>query len=143
MQIRNITNRSDVKRFIKDNRSKLGEIVRFGIVGVLATAIQYGVYRILIHWLNYNIANTIGYIVSFVFNFFASTHYTFKVQATAKRGAGFALSHIVNWLLQTVVLNLMVLISISQQWAPLPMFCICVPINFLLVRYFLKDKKQG
>ena len=36
-------------------------------------------------------ANTIAYIVSFIFNFIASTRYTFKVKANAKRGAGFTL----------------------------------------------------
>ncbi len=39
-------------------------------------------------------ANTIAYIVSFIFNFIASTRYTFKVKANAKRGAGFTLSHV-------------------------------------------------
>ncbi len=47
-------------------------------------------------------ANTIAYIVSFIFNFIASTRYTFKVKANAKRGAGFTLSHIVNYSMQTL-----------------------------------------
>ena len=83
---------------------------------------------------------TIGYIISFAFNFLASTRYTFRVKANARRGAGFALSHGVNWLLQMLTLNLFLWLGVSKQWAPIPMFCICVPVNFLLVRFFLKRK---
>ena len=83
---------------------------------------------------------TVGYAVSFIFNFFASTRYTFRVKANAKHGAGFALSHAVNWLLQIITLNFFLWLGLSKQMAPIPMFCVCVPINFLLVRFFLKRK---
>ncbi len=135
MPMKHITNRLDDHR-----REQLGEVFRFGVVGVLATLIQYGVYWVLIHWLNPTLSMTIGYLVSFLFNFLASTHYTFRVKANARRGAGFALSHAVNWFLQIVTLNLFLWLGMSKQWAPIPMFCICVPVNFLLVRFFLKRK---
>ena len=126
-----------------------GEIIRFGIVGILATLLQYGIYWIQIQFIGDDLpkdkvhfytsaAMTVGYLISFVFNFFASTHFTFHVKANAKRGAGFVFSHVVNYLLQMVTLNLFLWLGVSKQLAPIPMFCICVPINFLLVRFFLK-----
>ena len=135
MQMKDITSRLD-----DSQREKLGEVLRFGVVGVLATLIQYAVYWVLIHWLNPSLSMPIGYIISFAFNFLASTRYTFRVKANARRGAGFALSHGVNWLLQMLTLNLFLWLGVSKQWAPIPMFCICVPVNFLLVRFFLKRK---
>ncbi len=135
MQMKDITSRLD-----DSQREKLGEVLRFGVVGMLATLIQYAVYWVLIHWLNPSLSMTIGYIISFAFNFLASTRYTFRVKANARRGAGFALSHGVNWLLQMLTLNLFLWLGVSKQWAPIPMFCICVPVNFLLVRFFLKRK---
>ena len=135
MQMKDITSRLD-----DSQREKLGEVLRFGVVGVLATLIQYAVYWVLIPWLNPSLSMTIGYIISFAFNFLASTRYTFRVKANARRGAGFALSHGVNWLLQMLTLNLFLWLGVSKQWAPIPMFCICVPVNFLLVRFFLKRK---
>lgn len=119
-------------------RQRLGEIVRFGIVGATATVIQYGVYLLLLRWLAPGVANTIGYALSFAFNFVASTRYTFRVEASAKHGAGFALSHAVNYVLQMVMLNLAIWIGVPDKWAPVPMFCVCVPVNFVLVRFFLK-----
>lgn len=133
MQMKDITDRFDERQ-----RQKFGEMVRFAIVGVLATALQYAVYWLLLPWFSPSLSLTVGYVISFVFNFFASTRYTFRVQPNARRGAGFALSHVVNWLLQVVTLNFFLWLGVSKQWAPLPMFCVCVPVNFVLVRFFLK-----
>ena len=144
MNIRNKINNMDDAR-----REKLGEVIRFGIVGGLATVLQYVIYLAMMPVLNHFIpqmgdhslattANTIAYIVSFIFNFIASTRYTFKVKANAKRGAGFTLSHVVNYTMQTVCLNLFVGLGLAKQWAMIPTLCICIPVNFLLVRFFLK-----
>ena len=137
-------------------KERLGEIIRFGIVGVLAVAIQYGVYLLLL-WLFDDspstlpfregagfplLANCFAYVVSFLFNYVASTRYTFHVRSTARRGAGFTLAHLVNFLLQTLLLALFLRLGLSKPVAMLPVFAICVPINFLLVRYFLKKGEK-
>lgn len=143
----------DIKQKIQDmdeaQRDKLGELVRFGIVGCIAVVLQYAAYLIVMPLLAHlfpemgdhslaTVANTVAYIISFIFNFIASTRYTFKVKANAKRGAGFTLSHIVNYLMQTAFLNLFVGLGLARQWAMIPTLCICVPTNFILVRFFLK-----
>ena len=144
MPMKDIINHLGDKR-----RQQLGEVVRFGIVGVTSTLLQYFIYwlllRLAIHWdveagthTLSTVAMTIGYVVSFIYNFIASTRFTFRVKANARRGAGFLFSHVVNYSLQMLTLNLFLLLGISKQWAPIPMFCVCVPINFLLVRFFLK-----
>ena len=112
-------------------RQKLGEVVRFAIVGGIATILQYVIYLAAMPLL----ANL---ILSFIFNFIASTRYTFKVKANAKRGAGFTFSHIVNYSMQTLFLNLFVGLGLAKQMAMIPTLCICIPVNFLLVRFFLK-----
>lgn len=128
------------ERFLPKRKEQFAEVLRFGIVGVAATLLQYAIYWVLICWLNPSVAMTIGYAISFVFNFIASTRFTFRVKASAKRGAGFAFSHVVNYLLQMLTLNLFIWLGVAKQWAPIPMFCICVPVNFVLVRFFLKKQ---
>lgn len=125
-------------RFSDKQRARLGEIVRFGIVGATATVLQYLIYIVAAQWLHPTVANTLGYAISFVYNYIASTRFTFRVKSSARRGAGFALSHVVNYLLQTLCLSLFLWMGVSEALAPLPMFAVCVPVNFLLVRYFLK-----
>lgn len=130
-------------------RQKFGEVVRFGIVGGIATLLQYAIYLAMMPLLSYldptigdhpqaTVANTVAYLISFIFNFIASTKFTFRVKANAKRGMGFTLSHIVNYTLQTIFLNLFVGMGLLKQIAMIPTLCICIPINFLLVRFFLK-----
>lgn len=143
----------NIKRLIDNlpdkRRTQLGEIARFGIVGLTATLLQYAIYWLLIQLVSddltatrqhvwSSVAMTVGYVVSFVFNFFASTRFTFRVKANAKKGAGFLVSHVVNYLLQMLTLNLFLWLGVPKTLAPIPMFCVCVPVNFLLVRFFLK-----
>ncbi len=116
----------------------LGEIVRFGVVGMVATGIQYGIYWLLLGYLSATVANTVGYLVSFACNFIMTTRFTFRVSPDRTKAAGFALSHVVNWLLQSVCLNAFLWLGVPREWAPLPMFAVCVPVNFLLVRFFVK-----
>lgn len=126
---------------VKDgNRKKafIGEALRFAVVGVAATLIQVGIYNLLVGRMNYALSNTVAYAVSFLFNYVASTRFTFKVRSTARRGAGFAFSHVVNYLLQTVLLAFFIHLGMNERLAQLPMFAVCVPVNFLLVRFFMK-----
>lgn len=124
------------------SNKQYGEIIRFGIVGLTATAIQYGIYYFCLPFANGTIANTFGYIISFIYNYILTTLFTFRVKPDKKKAGGFVLSHIINWLLQTVFLNIFLALGIAKNIAPLPMFAVCVPINFLLVRHFVKDHKN-
>ena len=112
-----------ISRLDPNRRQQLGEVLRFALVGGIATLIQYGVYLLMLYAVSPTLANTIGYAVSFLFNFLASTRYTFKVKTNARHGAGF---------------HLFIAVGFSEKLAPIPMFCVCVPVNFLLVRFFLK-----
>ena len=131
-----------IGRLDDSRRQKLGEVLRFGIVGVAATMLQYIIYWVLICVLAPTVGMTIGYAINFGCNFLASTCYTFRVKASASRGAGFAFSHAVHYILQMATLNLFLWLGVSKQWAPVPMFCVCVPVNFVLVRFFLKKKTK-
>ena len=129
------------------NKEKIYEILRFGIVGIIATAIHYGIYYILIKCFELNcdiwtsMAYSIGYIVSFVINYFLSAKFTFKENATIKNGIGFVLSHAVNYVLHVSILNLLLKIGIPDVYAPVPVYMIVVPINFVLVRFVFKKIK--
>ena len=101
------------------------EFFRFVIVGVIATAIHYGVYLLLNQVIPANPAYAAGYIISFLCNFFLSSRFTFRKKA----------SHLVNFLLHMLLLTLFLHLGIRESLAPIPVYCICVPVNFLLVRF--------
>lgn len=120
------------------NKQTLGELVRFGIVGVTATMIHYGVYWLLMHWLYVTIAYSIGYVVSFICNFMLTSFFTFRKRATLKKGLGFGVAHGVNYLLHVLFLHFFLWLGVSKSMAPIPVFVIVIPINFLLVRFVFK-----
>lgn len=114
------------------------QLLRFAIVGVIATAVHYGVYLLLLNVFSENIAYSIGYVVAFVCNFILTCIFTFRKKATTQRGIGFGLAHLINYGLHVALLNLFLWIGLSNKLAPIPVFCIAVPVNFLLVRYVFK-----
>lgn len=122
------------------NANKFREFVRFGMVGALATGIHYGLYYVLNLVMNVNVAYTIGYAVAWCCNFYLTAHYTFKKQTSVKRGVGFAASHGINYVLHMGLLNFFLWIGLSEIWAPVPVFCIAIPVNFILVRYVFTSK---
>lgn len=124
----------------KDGKT-IAEIIRFIIVGTTATAVHYGLYFILLKTMNENVAYTVGYLVSFLFNYIMSARFTFKKKTSLKNGVGFCAAHIFNYLLQISLLNVFILLGVGKQFAPIPVYCIAVPTNFLIVRFVFNKAK--
>jgi len=117
------------------DHKKIKEAIRFGIVGAVATVLHYGIYLILKDIAGLNPAYTIGYFVSFVANYLLSACFTFRKKRSFKNAAGFCFAHLFNYLLQTGLLNLFVWVGVSEALAPIPVYCIAVPVNFIIVRF--------
>ena len=126
----------DIKTII--SQPKFREVIRFGIVGGIATVLQVFIYWLLAPRLNHNLALIISYVVSLVVNFLLTVYFTFQVKPTARTGVGFLASHAVNFTLQFLLLNLFIRLGVDRQWAIVPVLAVCIPINFLLVRTSVK-----
>ena len=120
---------------------KTVEFIRFVLVGIFATLLHYGIYYLLQTILNVNVAYTIGYVLSFISNFYLSSYFTFRVNPSWKKLVGMGGAHGVNYLLHMLLLNLFLYLGISKIWAPIPVFAIVIPINYILVRTVFKHKK--
>ena len=117
---------------------KFQEPARFIIVGCIATAVHYGIYLILcfviVPWLAYSI----GFALSFALNFYLSNVFTFRTRPTMRGGLGFGVSHLINYLMHIVLLQLFLSIGLAERIAPLAVFSIVIPVNFFLVRTALR-----
>ena len=104
----------------------------------------------------------VGYAVSFVANYVVSLRWTFKTEGSVGKSLGFAFSHLVNALMHLLLLNffravgagdalsmlliwlvpwlveLLPVLGRPESLLPLPVYVIVVPLNFLMVRDFLK-----
>ncbi len=120
------------------NKKLIGQAIRFCIVGVMAVAIHYAIYLLLKQWMIKVVAFAIGYFISFIANFFMTAKFTFKKDATTKKGVGFLGAHIVNFILQTSLLQMFLWLGVNENFAPIPVYCIAVPVNFMLVRFVFR-----
>lgn len=121
--------------------NKISEFIRFAIVGVIATGIHYGLYYVLQKRIEVNFAYTLAYLVSFVINFYMTSLFTFRTKPSLGKLFGLSGAHIVNYLMHIALLNLFLNIGLSKTWAPLPVFAIVIPVNFILVRFVFKTIK--
>lgn len=122
-------------------KAVIGEFVRFGIVGGVCTLLHYGIYYLLQLYINVNIAYTLGYALSFIANFYLTSWFTFGTSPSWKKLFGMGGAHAVNYALHIVLLNLFIRLGVAQEWAPIPVFAIAIPLNFLLVRFVFTYKK--
>ena len=67
--------------------------MKFGVVGVIATVIDFGIMNLLHYGLGLNIliANTSGFIISLIFNYLASMKYVFVHKEGMSRRREFAI----------------------------------------------------
>ena len=123
----------NLKKLINGD-SRLSEIVRFALVGGLATVLQYAFYVIFVNVVHVRAvpSSMISYALSFIVNFFLSSYFTFHSRPNAKKGVGFTLSHLFNMGLQTGLVAIFKGI-VGPTLALLP--AMGIPVNYLLVRF--------
>lgn len=121
--------------------TRLGEIIRFGLVGGTATLIQYGMYVLFVNAVRVPAvpSTMISYGISFICNFLLSNYFTFHTRPNAVKGVGFALSHLINMGLQVGLVAIFKGL-VGNTLALLPAMAICIPVNYLLVRFALTSK---
>lgn len=119
------------------------QFLRFALVGVTATALHYGLYLLLQPFINVNVAYTLGYVLSFVANFYLTAWFTFRSRPSWRKAVGFAGAHGVNYLLHMLLLNVFLWAGVPRALAPVPVFAIAVPVNFLLVRFVFRQGGRG
>ena len=116
--------------------SRISEILRFCIVGGLATVIQYGIYVVFVDAVGVKAvpSTLISYAISFIFNYILSSYFTFHKKPSTQNMLGFICSHAINMGMQTGIVAIFKGI-VGNTLALLPAFGICIPLNYIMVRY--------
>ena len=113
----------------------IGQLFRFGLVGIVATALHYGIYLGLRRWIGITAAFVVGYGISFIVNYFLTARFTFRKKTSVRTSLGFLCAHLINLTLQTGLLHCFIHFGVNSTWAPIPVYAIAIPINFLMVRF--------
>ncbi len=74
-------------------KTLLAQLAKFGVVGVVATVIDFGVMNLLHYALHLDIliANTAGFTISLIFNYIASMKFVFEHRDDMSRKREFAI----------------------------------------------------
>lgn len=118
---------------------QIPEFLRFVMVGLFATGLHYGIYFVLQKFIQVNVAYTLGYVLSFVANFYLTAYFTFGQPPSGRKLLASG-AHLTNYLIHIGLLNLFLRLGFSRPLAPIPVFLIAIPVNFLLVRFVFKQK---
>lgn len=110
-------------------------VVRFGITGTVSSLLHYAVYCIAVTRMGAAAAYTVGYAVGLLCNYVLTTYFTFQRHPSRNNLLGFIGSHILNYILEIVLLEVFLWMGMSKFLAPVAVMIIVVPINFLLLRY--------
>lgn len=138
------------------------QFVKFGLVGVMNTAVDYITYLItlvifektgLFGTKAYLVSTIIGFLVSFFNMFYWNNTYVFKKKEDESRSALASLLKLfLSYSLTGIVIKpgcmfvLVDLVHVPKTIAPIPIMFITIPVNFLLSKLWAfrgKKKRQG
>ena len=130
---------------------KYRSAVRFVLVGALGTGLQYGIYYLLLGWFQQkwpdisiltSMAFTAGFVIEMICNYLLTSFYTFKVRPSMKNASGFLFGRALNYAIQMLLLNLLIWLHMSEEWAGLAAIALAGVINYFVLLPFYKDKKR-
>ena len=129
------------RQLIKKNSKQIMQFMRFCIVGTLAAGIHYGIYYVLLRLgAGHNLAYATGYIISFVYNFIATSYFTFQSSPSWGRFVGFAGSHAVNFLLHMVLLNVFLWMGMHELIAPIAVMLVAMLVQYTILNFVFKKR---
>lgn len=124
------------------NSDIFAQFFRFGLVGFTNTAVNYGVYAVLLYLgLHYLAASIAAFVVSVLWSYALNSHFVFKAEEGSERSvlkslAKTFVSYAATGLILTNVLLVIEIevFSVNGYIAPLLNLLVTVPLNFLLNR---------
>ena len=125
----------------------VAQIMKFGVVGVIATVIDFGVMNILYYGLGLDIliANTSGFVISLIFNYLASMKYVFAHKEGMSRRREFVvfvvLSVIGLVLNDGIVLALKSGLGLEANLAKICATALVMVYNFVTRKIFLEGEE--
>lgn len=124
-------------------KTLIAQIAKFGVVGVIATVIDFGVMNLLHYGLHLDllIANSCGFVTSLVFNYLASMKYVFSHRDDMSRTREFViflvLSVIGLGLNDAIVVALNGLLGLEANIAKVCATALVMIYNFVTRKVFL------
>ncbi len=120
-----------------------GEFLRFVAVGALNTALTYGTYVALVHFVHYQLAYAIAYSAGVVLQFLMHSRFVFRVPLRWSSLLGYPPIHVLLYGFGALLLHVLVArLGMDARLAPLLVIALSVPLSFALTRGWLGRRGQ-
>ena len=128
-------------------RSLIKQVSKFGVVGVIAFGIDYGLLIVLteVSGLNYLLSATVSFIAALVFNYIASMRYVFKHKADVSRAKEFTIFAILSVIglgLNNLIMWAGVTLSFDYRVVKLFATALVMAYNFITRKRLLDGKEE-
>lgn len=123
---------------IKDGNQGKAQFVRFVLNGCFSASVHYVVYYLCQLVMEVNLSYAIGYVISFLVNYYTTCRFTFRQQPTWKHFIGFSGSHAINFGLHIVLFWLCMQIGIHRLVAPILVMGVAMLVQFTILRLVFK-----
>ena len=123
---------------VRNHRRMVGEFLRYLIMGGTNTIVAYAIYLLLLQWIRYEIAYSIGYAVGIVMAYALSAVFVFRQPMRKRSAMRFPLVYLAQFLISLGLLRLAVEVIHIPQWLALGFAVVLtIPVTFLLSRWVL------
>ena len=90
-----------------------------------------------------SLAFTIGFVMEMIYNYLLTSFYTFRVRPTWKNAGGFLVGRAINYVIQLLLLNCLIWLHMSEEWAGIAAIALAGVINYFVLLPFYKDNKRN
>jgi putative flippase GtrA len=117
----------------------LGQIIRYGIVGVLNNLLGYCIYLVVTLWLDPEIAISLLYPIGATTAYFGHSKYSFAYQGGKKRSVWrYIVAHFISYLVNLLLLYIFwQKLKFPHQAVQAIAIVVCAGVLFLLFKFFV------
>jgi putative flippase GtrA len=120
------------------HRANVSQFTRFLGAGLVNTGVGYGVYLVLLNWINYQIAYAAAYVVGIVFAYTLNSLFVFRSPIGLRTAVRYPFVYLAQYLFGAALLYGMVnWLGIDRRWAAVLALALSVPVSFVLNRIAL------
>jgi putative flippase GtrA len=117
---------------------------KFASVGVLNTVLSFGIYFILMHFINYNVAYFIAFFAGVIASYFFNASIVFPSVLKWRSVFIFSAFYLIQYAFSAPLLILLVeIFDAGKVFSPLIVVVFMLPINYFIVRFIFTDKKTS
>jgi putative flippase GtrA len=116
------------------------EIIKFCIVGTMSALIDFAVYNVVLFFSSYLVSVMAGFVLSWLFNYYLSSCWTFNEKPTRLNFIGLLSAHLFNLLVVRlgVIYIFVDLLNIHPRIAYIPTLMISAIVSYFLARFNFK-----